>query len=241
MNFDFSKLKDSLLIVVVAYRHPKVIQYSLESLLDIIKSKNNTWVVLIDNNSDCAVKTVLDKLQSDKLIRFSLPFNFGRGLAANFFFKEYISQENLPKTIVGLDPDIVFSKESFDRLIDASENCQKVGMLGMRYLDNSCNPERNLFFKPKKVIGKDNVDYYITSPFMCTVAGGVFAIDAKKIFFECNNQLFPKEKIQVYGLDDSSLYAKLRWKYINGYLEGTQATHLYSGANRANGFEYLFN
>ena len=45
---------------------------------------------------------------------FDLPFNFGKALAANFFFNDYISKENVPKTIVSLDPDTLFSKEKFE-------------------------------------------------------------------------------------------------------------------------------
>ncbi len=65
---------------------------------------------------------------------------------------------------------------------------------------------------------------------MCAVAGSVLAVQGKKIFNDCDNQLFPKKYIKVYGGDDSALYDKLRWKYVNGYLEGTEAVHLYSGA-----------
>lgn len=239
MNFDFSKLKDSNLVVIVAYRYPKIIKYCLQNLLNILKDEKNTWIVLINNNADLATTNVLNGFHDDKLLKFNLPFNFGKALAANFFFKEYILEANLPRTIIGLDPDIVFSKECFYSLVEAVSNCNQIGMLGMRYYANNCNPERNLFFNPVKVVGENNRSYYVKKPFMCTVAGGVFAIDAKKIYFDCNNQLFPKEKIQVYGLDDSSLYAKLRWKYLNGYLEGTEATHLYSAGKVADGFEFL--
>jgi len=85
-----------------------------------------------------------------------------------------------------------------------------------------------LFFKPKKVLGLNKKDYFLSCPFMCTVAGGVFAIQAKKIVEQCDFNLFPKEVIKVYGGDDSALYSRLRWKFINGYLEGTEAIHFTS-------------
>ncbi len=239
MIFEKHQLKDSVLVIVVLYRLPKVVKCCLDNLVKIIEKKDNTWLVLINNNAEPVVQDIFRSIKGDNIIKFDLPFNFGKALAVNFFFRDYISQDNLPKTIVSLDPDIIFSEKSYDLLIEAVFNCPKVGMLGMRYSSNRCNPERNLFFKPKKYIAKNNRVYFIQKPFMCTVAGGVFAIDAKKIFFDCDNQLFPKEKIRVYGMDDSSLYSKLRWTYLNGYLEGTEATHLFSAGRFAEGFEFL--
>ena len=67
---------------------------------------------------------------------------------------------------------------------------------------------------------------------MCTVAGPVLAISGEKIWKDCKNELFPKRYIKVYGGDDSALYNALRWKYSNGYLEDTEATHLVSGLKR---------
>ncbi len=228
MTTPFSHFKDATLIVVVAYRFPDIITYCLSNILNIINDQDNTWIVVINNAQDPAIIQAIDAFNHPQLSKFYLPFNFGRALACNFFIKEHLSNNNLPKTIIALDPDIIFTKASFEKLREASEQLPQCGMIGMRYKDNQCNPERNLFFKPKKLIGINKKHYRISCPFMCTVAGGVFAIEAKKIKTLCDYQLFPKKNITIYGGDDSALYNKLRWKYVNGYLEGTEATHLTS-------------
>jgi GT2 family glycosyltransferase len=228
-NFEF--LKNSTLIIIVTYRHPELIKLSLKSVIEAIECKENTYVVIIDNHGNTEITEHVLSLISDKIFAFPLPFNFGKALAANFFMKEYITTENLPKTIVSIDPDIVFSKNDFSTLIEASQHLPNCGMIGMRYTKNNCNPERNLYFKPKKITGTNNKDYYLSVPFMCTVAGPIFAVSGDKVYYDCGNELFPKKYIKVYGGDDSAIYAKLRKRYINGYLEGTEVTHMASGAH----------
>ena len=228
MTTPFSHFKDATLIVVVAYRFPDITTYCLSHILNIINDQDDTWIVVINNSQDPAIIQAIDAFNHPQLSKFHLPFNFGKALAANFFFKQYITKENLPQTIVSLDPDTIFSTQSYAKLIEASQELPQCGMIGMRFKNNHANPERNLFFKPKKCIGLNRKHYFLSCPFMCTVAGPILAIAGKKIFTDCNNQLFPKNYIQVYGGDDSALYNKLRWKYVNGYLEGTEATHLTS-------------
>jgi len=223
------QLKNSTLVVVVCHRYLDCIQYSLRNLFNIIADSPNTWVVLINNAASPDITTYLRSITHSRCIQFELPFNFGKALAANFFFRDHITQENLPQTIVSLDPDTIFSKESFNKMCHASQDLPKAGMIGMRYTKNTCNPERNLFFKPKSFTGISKRIYALSCPFMCTVAGPVFAISADKIYTHCNNELFPKKYIKVYGGDDSALYNALRWRYSAGYLEGCIATHLRSG------------
>ncbi|MBE33322.1 hypothetical protein CL647_04300 [bacterium] len=224
----FSQFKDATLIVIVTYRFSEIIAYSLQNIAKITQDQDNTWIVIINNAQDPDIIEVINTLNHPRIITFHLPFNFGKALAANFFFKQYITKENIPKTIISLDPDTIFSAESFTKLVDASQQLPQCGMIGMRFKDNKANPERNLFFKPKKCLGINKKEYHVSSPFMCTVAGPILAIEGKKIVEDCKNQLFPKKYIQVYGGDDSALYDVFRWKYINGYLEGTEATHLIS-------------
>ena len=220
--------KDSTIVMMVLYRMPDIVRYCVDHVLSVINDRPNTWLVLINNHAELGVEDYFRSINHKQCIKIDLPFNIGRALACNFFLKDYISTENLPKTVVALDPDIYFTKESFEALVEASEQLPQCGMIGMRYKNNECNPERNLFFKPKKVLGRNKKDYFISCPFMCTVAGGVFAIQAKKIVEQCDFNLFPKEVIKIYGGDDSALYSRLRWKFINGYLEGTEAIHFTS-------------
>ena len=93
-----TQFKDSTLIIVVAYRFPEVITYSLKNILEIIQDQDNTWLVVINNAQDQDIIECIDSLKHPKLITFQLPFNFGKALAANFFCNHYITKENIPKT-----------------------------------------------------------------------------------------------------------------------------------------------
>jgi len=104
-------------------------------------------------------------------------------------------------------------------------------MLGMRYHNNSCNPEINLFFPAKKIRGTDKNNYKLKCPFLSTVAGPIFAITGNIFQNVLKYRLFPKKFLATYGGDDSATYSALQWKYINGYLEGTQVTHLRTRSN----------
>ena len=236
MKIKYSQFKDSTLIVIVLYKDAAVFKYVIQKLFAIINDRPNTWVVLICNNPAPDVMKVVHGLKHSQLIIFECPFNFGKALAANFFFREYITQHNLPQTIVSLDPDTIFSKESFEQMVEGSIQCPQIGMLGMRYEKNECNPERNLILPARACKGKNGVMYAVKQPLFCTVAGPVFAVQAKKIFEDCDNKLFPKKYIKVYGGDDSALHAALKWSYINGYLEGTLATHLHSNGKLAKAY-----
>ena len=234
---DKSIFKDSTLIVITLYRIPKVIKLSLENLFSVIKDRPNTYVILINNSHEKDIIDYYNSISHPQCFKFDLPFNFGKALACNFFFQDYINESNLPKTVISMDPDILFSKESFEYLVEASENLPQCGMIGMRYKNNNCNPELNLFFKPKKLVGLNKKNYFIKKPFMVTVAGPILAISGKKVFEDCKNRLFPKKYVKTYGGDDSAIYDVFRWKYQNGYLENTEATHLFSAGKFADEVE----
>lgn len=224
------KLKNSTVLITTTFKYVHLVKLSLENMLKIIEEKENIFLIIIDNHSSTPVKEYVKSVQQKNCCQLFLPFNLGRALAINFFFKEYVSISNYPKTIIPFDPDIIINESSLNKLIDASNDLPQCGMIGLRYKNNACNPERNLFFKPKKLIGTSKKRYYLSKPFMCTVAGGIFAVQANKIISDCNNEVFPKKEIKLYGGDDSALYDKFRYKYHNGYLEGTEAIHLRTGA-----------
>ena len=134
----------------------------------------------------------------------------------------------MPRQIILLDPDILFSMDSLNLMIEAIDNIKNLGMIGMRYVNNKANPERNLFFKPKRCIGLNEKTYFLKEPFLCTVAGGISGIRTTRLVEDMGFELFPKKQFKRYGGDDSAMYDKLRWKYTNGYLEGTKALHMRS-------------
>jgi hypothetical protein len=234
------QLHGATFVVVVWYRYADIIQLAMQDLLAAIADRPNTYVLIIHNDSpDPAVRDLFYRFEHPQCMCVDLPFNFGKTLAANFFFRKYIHAKNLPATVVSMDPDVLFSKSDFNQLIDASEALPECGMLGMRYTNNNCNPERNLWFPAKKLTGKNQKKYYISCPFLCTVAGPLFAVSGEKLLNHCGNRLFPADKTSVhggsivYGGSDSALYEKLRWKYKNGYINGLETTHMQSGIKRS--------
>ena len=74
--------------------------------------------------------------------------------------------------MISFDPDLAFDSQSVDKIIDALDNIPKLGMLSMRYVNNQCNPERNIWFSPRKFYGKNNQIYKITQPVFANIPGG---------------------------------------------------------------------
>ncbi len=233
LTFDVSKYKDSTLIVIVTYTCLSAIQLCLEKVLETLDAIENTYAVILDNNASSDIQRYLKNLKHKKLDTIFIGQNLGKAIAVNNFGRRFIDDSNLPATIVSIDPDIIFSPEDFDKMVKASRNIKKAGMIGMRFAKNSCNPEINLFFPEKKVKGVDKNIYKLKCPFMATVAGPIFAIKGSVYKDILKYRLFPKKFIAKYGGDDSATYDALRYRTINGYLQGTEVTHLRSGDRKA--------
>lgn len=233
LKFDVSKYKDSTLIFIVTYTCLSAIQLCLEKVFETLDASENTYAVILDNNSSPDIQKYLKSLKHKKVDIVFIGQNLGKAIAVNNFGRRFIDDTNLPKTVVSIDPDILFSPEDFGKMIEASKNIKKAGMIGMRFVDNSCNPEINLFFPEKKIKGIDNNIYKLKCPFMATVAGPIFAVKGSTYRNVLKNRLFPKKFIAKYGGDDSATYDALRWITINGYLQGTSVLHLRSGNKKS--------
>ena len=95
--------------------------------------------------------------------------------------------------LISMDPDVVFDVTSFDKLIYALDNIPKLGMLGMRYLDNGCNPERSVWWPSKKVKTRD-AEFQLRCPVFANVAGPLFGIQGYVLSHYLGFKLFPKSK-----------------------------------------------
>jgi GT2 family glycosyltransferase len=228
-EIDTAKYKNSTLIIIVTYTSLPAIKLSLACLEKTLKKSENTYAVILDNNSSPDIKEHLKIIRNSKIDIIFIPENLGKAIAVNNFGQKFINDSNLPETIVSIDPDIIFEPNDFQKMIDASKNIKKAGMIGMRFKKNSCNPEINLFFPEKKLKGKDGNIYKLKCPFMATVAGPIFAINGNVYKNVLKYRLFPKKFLATYGGDDSATYSVLRRKFINGYLQGTEVTHLRQG------------
>ena len=230
-DFDHNKFKDNVVVFVTTYWYLHYIKVSLQSLIEVVNGRDDTFIVIIDNNSpEEQIKSYLNSIKNPKIDIQYLDENVGRPLAINLYLKKFVNESNLPAVIVAVDPDITFSSESFDYFIDAIKNIDNIGMLSMRYEDNKCNPEKNVFFRPRKIKGKNGNLYMISVPFLANVPGGIVGIRGDLLKNELDYMLFPMKKYMARDDNhDGILYSKLRWKYLNGFLNDTLATHWRSG------------
>jgi hypothetical protein len=200
-----------------------------ERFLPIIAGRNDIQAVVIDNNSDQRVVEYLKKIRQLNVLLQLLPKNIGKARAANEFIAANVDPQALPRTVWSIDPDILFDRLSFDLLAEATENLPGLGMLGMRYARNNCNPEIYLFRPAKQLVGTNGKTYSVKFPFMANVAGPVFAVSGQHLASPLDLRLFPMKQYYEYGLDDSAVYLHFKKHgFPSGYLNGTLATHLKS-------------
>ena len=226
VTFDTKKYKGSTLIIIVTYTCLPAIKLCLDCVIKTLNTSENTYALILDNNSTPDIQDYLKELTHINLDIIFIGQNLGKAIAVNNFGQRHLNEDNLPKTIVSIDPDIIFSPTDFKKIISASENIKKAGMIGMRFTKNSCNPEINLFFPERYIQGINKQIYRIKSPFLATVAGPIFAIKGTVFSETLKYRLFPKKFLATYGGDDSATYSALRKGFVNGYLQGTEVTHL---------------
>jgi GT2 family glycosyltransferase len=223
--------KDKHVIFVVTHLCKPAIVLFMASILPILDKHPDLLMVVIDSRSSDDIIEYLRTIKHPQIIFEFLPENIGKARAANDYIAEHINENNLPKTVWSMDPDIILDPASFDHLLEAVQNIDsKIVVLGMRYKKNNCNPEMNLWFPAKKVKGKNDKVYSINIPSFCCVAGPILAMKGEVLSKLLNFKLFPKKFVRVYGGDDSAIYLELKKQgYKMGYLNGTIVTHLRSG------------
>ena len=238
IEFERKQFKDKVLIFCVLHYNFECVCVTIKNILLILDKMPDVFLVLIDSRSDLKVKKFFDNINHPQVDKVSLPINFGYNTSVNFYIRDFIHNMNLPRIIIRLDADILFSYTSFNYLIEAIDQLALFSTIGMTYEDNDCNPQINTFFKAKKHIGKNQKIYFIKHPFLTPVAGGIMGFRGEILKNELNYQLFqpkylPKKfnKILPVGGADSALYNALKGKYKMGYLEGTKAYHLKSRDN----------
>lgn len=219
-------MKNKIILLIPTHNAPKELKVFLTHLQKTLSTRTDTKAYIFDNNSDKETKALLKATNHPHLHITYLPKNIGKGNACNNFIRENISKENLPKVLISLDADIIFSPESFDHFTKAASHIPNLGILGMRYTKNPCNPEKRLWQK-KTIKGTDNNHYTIRLPFLCNVAGGILAIPGETLKTHLNYELYPKAEGKTYYPDDAFIHDKLKTKNLKiGYLDGTEATHL---------------
>lgn len=229
-TFDHKQFKDKILLITTTRSHLQYITKTMNCLLEVLSHRPDAFLVIIDNDSESAIGEYLETLKHPRIDLNLLKVNYGRAVAHNSYFHQYVNDSNLPRVIFSVDPDITFSVDDFDRLIDAVQHLPRIGMLGMRYVDNACNPERGLSRRPREMRGTNGQRYNVSVPLFNNVAGGIFALRGEVVIGRLKGRLFPKSAFALYLNDDGALHDALRRRlFVNGYLEGTLAKHWKSG------------
>ncbi len=223
----------SILAISVSYDAALELRFFLESVLAILPTQQDLKWVILENPSPSADTTFMDGVSHPQLEFQRLPENIGKGNAVNAYLRSHLNRENLPDVLVSVDADILFSPTEFAALVQATRDLPNVGFLSMRYRQNNCQPERNLWLPARTHRGQSGAKYKIKHPFLCNVAGGVIALPGRVLAEDLNFELYPKADGQTYYPDDAFLYDTLKKRgRLLGYLQGTAAWHLRSGPNR---------
>lgn len=242
---DRQSFKDKHLVFVTTYYGPSVqesgktiyettdyvkpaIELFFHNLIPIVRRRADTLLVIIDNGSAPETVAYLKTLPGGNVSLYLRPDNVGRPRAVNEFIAEHLGADNLPASAWVIDPDLLFDQLSFDLLADAVVNLPRLGLIGMRYKKNPCNPELRAW-RSKNLVGASGRTYSIVFPFMANVAGPIMAMTGRRLMETLNFKFFPFKQYHCYGQCDAVIYDYFKWRGIrSGYLNGTLATHLKS-------------
>ncbi|MEK9727437.1 MAG: glycosyltransferase [Candidatus Margulisiibacteriota bacterium] len=226
------KFKDATVIFMVVHYEFECVRLSLLNILSIIESLHNTYLILINSNASEDISNYIQSIRSAKVDLVNLPINFGFNHSVNYYIKDFISDENLPKVVLRMDADILFSKADLEQLIDGIIHLKQYGTLALSYENNQCNPERNVL-KERTVLGANKRSYQVRPTFFCPVAGGIMGIRGAVLKDDLKFEMFsplklPKQflKVAAVGGADASLYNALKRKYKAGYIANTNALHM---------------
>lgn len=231
---DRRQFKDATVVFVVVHYEYECVALTVTNMVAIVESVPNTYLVIINSKATPQIQEFLATISSDRVDIVHLPINFGFNNCINYYIRDFISDENLPSTIIQMGSDILFNQKDFETLVDAIAHLPSHGTIGLSYENNACNPERNVL-KAKPVIGSNGKTYPIRHTFLCPVAGGIMGIRGSILRDHLNYKLFhpkhlPRQYLDILGVGgaDSALYNALKWRFKCGYIAETTALHMKS-------------
>tara|TARA_A100001015_G_scaffold309908_1_gene410231 strand:+ start:2396 stop:3157 length:762 start_codon:yes stop_codon:yes gene_type:complete len=237
-SFNRLQFKNKIIIFCVIHYNYECVYVTLKNIIAILDQLPDVYLILISSAAKPDVQALFDSIEHKRIDKVHLPINVGYNHSVNFYIRDFINDDNLPRVIIRLDADILFDQADFESLVDACEQLTQFSIIGMSYYPNECNPQLNTPFKARKFKGKNNKEYSLKIPFMTPISGGIMAFRGSILKHDLHYQPFqpkylPKKfvKITPVGGADSSLYNALKGKYKMGYLEGTTAYHLKSRDN----------
>ena len=219
--------------MVVHYEY-ECVALTVTNMVAIVESVPNTYLVIINSRATPQIQEFLTTISSDRVDIVNLPINFGFNNCINYYIRDFISDENLPSTIIQMGSDILFNQKDFETLVDAITHLPGHGTIGLSYENNACNPERNVL-NAKNVRGSNGKCYPIRHTFLCPVAGGIMGIRGSILRDHLNYKLFhpnqlPRHYLDILGVGgaDAALYNALKWRFKSGYVANTRALHMKS-------------
>lgn len=219
-------LAGKTLILVVTYYFKEVALMALGALQKAVEEADRFQVIVIDNNSRDGLQEELQRFVRPGFIIRLLKKNVGKANAINKVAKELFKDGNIPEVMISLDHDITFFKDSLLLLNQALVSIPNAGMIAMRYENNGYSPELNLPEQATQYLGCNQSIFNIRTPRFANVAGGIFGIPGGCFDKILKGNFYPVSSGKVYCSDDLALFEKLREAgCVNGYLDGTLATH----------------
>ena len=219
-------LKNKTLVLVVTYYFKETALMTLRALSESIGGADRFQVIVIDNNSRDGLQEELKRLNYPEFTIRLLEKNIGKANAINKITRELFDAGTIPEVMISMDGDITFSKDSLLLLDQALRCIPNAGMIAMRYENNGYSPELNLPEQSTQYMGCTHSIFNIRTPRFVNVAGGIFGISRDCFETILKGQFYPVHSDKVYCSDDGILFQKLRDAgLVNGYLDGTLATH----------------
>ncbi len=215
-----------LSVVILNYN----VRYFLELCVKSVQAailKIDAEIIVVDNNSDDGSCNMVKQLFPNiKLIENKENFGFSKGnnIGVSHAKGEYLCI---------LNPDTVVSEDTFIKLIEFSENKQKLGIVGCKLIDGvgSFLPEskRNIplvMVALKKLLG--NSKYYYANHLKENDTGKVDVLVGAFMFLKrdvYNKVCGFDEDYFMYGEDIDLSYRVLKSGFVNYYFGATVVLH----------------
>lgn len=180
-----------LSIIIVTYNSEHLIFDCLDSIYKYNDIGDHLEIIIVDNCSSDQ-KSVFTRIQRDypeDIILISNPENNGYGAGNNLGVKQASSDY-----FVVMNPDVRLVSPIFCKLLDAFESNEKLGMVGVTFVDGS----KHLYFKPEYA----NLFRLVFSPLL--IKFSLYKIE--HMFFSGSFLVFKKLAFETSGCFDENIF-----------------------------------